>query len=178
MMLQLNNMEMLRLCRLSSWLEHLNSECTVERFDGIDLDAVIVSRMRLWYLAMLDAGDHALVGPPADVRGLIAVDDGGRVMADASVRRIASLRLESWERGAEVDDGAAVAGRIALQDNPYSAAGRVSPLAWRDRGGTVRGAPRTAGDLVTEAYAWLDPGEDTYILDERALETIPTELTL
>lgn len=176
MMLRLTKLEMLRLWRQSAGLEHINSECTVERFDGIDLDATIISRMRLWYLAMLDEGAVATVGPPHDAAELMAMA-GGKVMADASVRRIASLRLSSWERAAEVADGDTVAGRIALQDNPYSAAGPASPLAWRDRSGIVRVAPYSSDDLVTEAYAWLDPGEDTYIIDERALETIPTQLT-
>lgn len=167
---------MLRLWRQSAGLEHLNSECSVERFDGIDLDAIIAARMRLWYLALLDEGSPNLIGKPVDATALLSITDG-RVMADTSVRRISSLRLSSWERPAEVVDGAAIAGRLGLQDNPYSAAGAVSPIAWRDSGGTVRVAPCGSDDYITEAYAWLDPGDDQYILDERALATIPKELT-
>lgn len=177
MMLTLSKAEMLRIWRQSAGLEHLNSECTLTRFDGIDIDAIIGRRMRQWYLALLDEGRPELAGRPSEAAALLSVEDG-RVTADAAVRRIVSLRLSSWERPAEVADVEGLAGRIRLQANPYSAAGCASPLAWRDSGGCVRVAPCDGSDIVVEAQAYVDPGEDLYMLDERALSTIPTELII
>lgn len=95
MILKLSKAEMLRIWRQAAGLEHVNSECTVTRFDGIDIDVVIERRMRQWYLALLDEGKPDIVGHPGEVAKLISVK-GGRVTADMSVRRIVSLRLSSW----------------------------------------------------------------------------------
>lgn len=177
MMLTLSKTEMLRIWRQTAGLEHLNSDCTITRFDGIDIDAIIGRRMRQWYLALLDEGKPDITGHPADAATLLSVESS-RITADASVRRIVSLRLSSWDRAAEVADGADVAGRVGLQANPYSAAGCASPLAWRDSGGQVWVTPCDCNDRVSEAQAYIDPGEELYILDERALSTIPTELII
>lgn len=47
MMLRLTSEQMLRTWREIAGLEPLNTDCSIERFDGIDLDSVIRLRMRL-----------------------------------------------------------------------------------------------------------------------------------
>lgn len=174
MMLRLTSDEMLRIWRECAGLEPLNADCTIERFDGIDLDSMIRRRMRLWYLALLDEGRPEMTGAPADATGLLTLGDGGLITAAPEVRRVVSLQLSSWARGVTVRDADDVAGRLHLEANPYSAAGPLQPAAWRDSGGIIRVAPYSASDSIAAAAAYADTGEDLYVLDERAISTIPT----
>ncbi len=175
MMLRLTSEQMLRTWREIAGLEPLNTDCSIERFDGIDLDSVIRLRMRLWYLAMLDEGRPEYAGPACEASDKLTLSDG-IISADPSVRRITSVRLSTWTRDAVLHRYDEVCGLVALLDNPYSAAGPRSPLAWIDSNNTLRVSPCPAGATISSAKAYIDPGEDLYLFDERALSTIPTNI--
>lgn len=178
MTVTLTRSQMLEAWRRRAGLEPLNRDCTIERFDGIDADAVIAERMRQWYLDLLDNGDLKLIGSATEASSLVkarlTTGNGSAVIeTDPSVRRLLTIRLSGWERSAAVVDRSDAAGLIGLQDNRYSRAGTASPLAYRDEAGLVIATPAT-GVTVISAMAIIDPGADTYILDERALDSIPS----
>lgn len=176
MIKRLTSDEMLQIWRERAGLEPINTDCSIERFDGIDLNAMIRQRMRQWYLAMLDEGRPEYLGTPSEAAELFTVTPDGRITADGTVRRTMTLQLSSWKRPAAVKDIADIAGLVPLEANLYSAAGEMSPLAWRESSGIIRVTPCTTSDAITSALAYTDPGEDLYILDERGLSTIPTDL--
>ena len=62
MIVNYSRSEMLQIWRRCAGLEPSASSCTVERFDGIDVDTRLEGLMRLWYLALLDEGDINLAG--------------------------------------------------------------------------------------------------------------------
>lgn len=46
MIITMSHAQMLEAWRLRAGLEPLNSDCSIERFDGIDADRIIAERMR------------------------------------------------------------------------------------------------------------------------------------
>lgn len=175
MMLTLTSQQMLQTWRLCAGLESLASDCSVERFDGVDIDSRLTALMRQWYLSLLDEGDPRLIGLPSDAVSLVSVKPDGYVAAvtcHESVRRLCSIRLSDWKREAMVVDRETLARLLPLQSNPFARAGVCDPVAWRDTDGTVRAIPAKTSSLVVEAKAIIDPGENTYRLDSRALSTV------
>lgn len=183
MIVSLTHQQMLQTWRRCAGLEPLVSACTVERFDGIDIDSRLTDMMRQWYLRLLDSGDPAMLGDAADADGLVSVAVGpcdcfARLICDASVRRLQSVRLSGWERAAAVVDGRDISRTLALQSNPYSRAGNADPIAWRDSSGAIFAVPAAPGSAIVEAKAYIDTGAETYRLDERALATIPEPVSI
>lgn len=177
MIVTLTSRQMLQTWRSCAGLEPLSADCTIERFDGIDIDARLTELMRQWYLALLDEGDPSLVGQPTAASALVSLsyadgDYSARVVCQPAVRRLCSIRLSGWQREAQISDRSHVTAELALQSNPYSRAGECEPLAWRETDGTVRAVPASAASRVAAASAIVDPGEDSYRLDSRALSTI------
>lgn len=129
----------------------------------------------------MDEGDLRLIGPATEARDLVKVSlaAGSRsasVSADQSVRRLISIRLSGWERAATVVSRCEAARFLKLEENRYSRAGTASPSAIIDEAGKVTVTPAT-GITVVSALAIVDPGPDNYVLDERALDTIPSIFT-
>ena len=175
MILTLTSQQMLQTWRLCAGLESLASDCSVERFDGVDLDSRLKELMRQWYLSMLDEGDPAMVGTPTDARPLVSSTNDGytaSISCQSSVRRLTRIRLSEWQREAAVVDREAVADLLPLQSNPFARAGVCDPIAWREPDGSVKAIPSSAASRIVSASAIIDPGDDTYRLDERALSTI------
>lgn len=175
MMLTFTSLQMLQTWRRCAGLESLASDCSVERFDGVDLDSRLKELMRRWYLSLLDEGDPLLIGQPTDAKRLVTLAPdgyGATVSCDASVRRLCSIRLSGWLREATVVDRESVAKLLPLQSNPFARAGACDPIAWREHDGTIRIIPAKASSTVVAATAVIDPGEDTYRLDDRALSTV------
>lgn len=182
MIISLSSSQMLQAWRKAAGLEPSIDSCSIEAFDGIDVNDRISTLMRQWYLALLDTADPALIPPPADAAGALSLhyQGGGRaiITPDQSVRRLLSVKLSEWSRPADIVDGSSIALAIAMLDNPFSAAGPASPIAWRDSSGRIFAAPATGSSSIVSSSAVIDPGPDSYILDERALETIPSPLPL
>ncbi len=178
MTLTLTTQQLLRAWRVYSGLEPVNNGCSIERFDSIDIDSVLAARLRQWYLALLDCGDSRFLGPPSDVSDNVHLD-GSSLTLDDTVRRLTVVRLSNWLRDAEVVRPVDVAPVIALCDNPYSAPGPASPLAWQRScreivlAPVIRGAD---GPAVIKALGYLDPGEDKFILDQSAISQIPFDI--
>lgn len=178
MIVNYSRSEMLQIWRRCAGLEPSASSCTVERFDGIDVDTRLEGLMRLWYLALLDEGDINLAGAPADATELVTPlppGDDSRIatlICAPAVRRLCTIRLSGWKRPATVTDRRNDLYGTALQDNRYSRAGAVTPITWFDGDGTVYATPAGPETTVVSATAYIDNGTDSYRLDERALATI------
>ena len=183
MIVNLSHQQMLQTWRQCAGLEPLVSACTVERFDGVDVDSRLSAMMRQWYLGLLDSGDPSLLGPAADASDLVTIDSDRcgcfvRLICDASVRRLQSVRLSGWQRSATVVDQSEISRRLALQSNPYSRAGNADPIAWRDSSGCLFAAPVAPDAAVVHATAYIDSGPESYRLDERALAAIPESISI
>lgn len=183
MTINVSHQQMLQTWRRCAGLEPMVSGCSIERFDGVDVDSRLGDMMRQWYLELLDKGDPAMAGEACDVSELISVTAAGngyeaRLVCDESVRRLMSVRLTGWEREATVADSREIGRKLALQSNPYCRAGNADPIAWRDEGGHIHAIPAEEGAAIAEAEGYVDTGPDTYRIDERALSTIPMEISI
>lgn len=169
--------QMLQIWHSCAGLEPLSADCTIERFDGVDVDSRLSELMRQWYLALLDEGDPRLIGQPCDASSLVSLkaaagDWSATVVCEPSVRRLCAIRLSEWHREVPVVERSEIAHLLPFQANPFSRAGVCDPIAWRNPDGSVHAIPSTASSRVTAASAVVDPGEDSFRLDTRALSTI------
>lgn len=183
MILDLSKSQMLQHWRTCAGLEPSDSDCSVVRFDGIDIDRMLSDAVRRWYLALLDDGDVTLLGPPSDISSTSLVslvpDPSGysaTLLAAPEVRRICSVRLSAWRTSAAVVGSDDVSTLLPRQANPFSRAGLCSPLAWRDNCSVVHLIPWQPGDSLAEVMAFVDSGPETYRVDERALATVSSHL--
>lgn len=161
----LTRSEMLALWRNYRTGEPLRLDCTVERTDGTDYDALLTAEMRAWYLELLDSADEALLAP-VELAAQAAVGSAPSgvvtVTAPADVRRIVRLQFAGW--GAPVEPVAAPAAVARAAANPYCrrpVAARLSPR--QVAVGGARGA-------LTSLVCAVDPGPESYILDDKALD--------
>lgn len=183
MIVNLSHHQMLQTWRRCAGLEPLVSACAIERFDGVDIDSRLADMMRQWYLGLLDGGDPAMLGDAVDADRLVSVaaarcDYSARLICDPSVRRLQSVRLSGWERSVNILDWRDISRKLALQSNPYSRAGNVDPIAWRDISGCLFVIPANSDSTVVEAKAYVDTGPESYRLDERALAAIPDSISI
>lgn len=111
----------------------LHADCSVERFDGIDLDAALRSRLRSAWYELLDTADPALL-PTADytnsVTTLYESDCSVTIALPPGCRRLTSIRLRAWRRPAEIICNSDGAYPNSL-GNPYAQPGYEHPIALR-----------------------------------------------
>lgn len=170
---------------LAHWRRHRGlvperSGCSIEVFDNIDLTARLHLEMRQWYLNLLDHGDlrHLMLH---DVCGRLTLSGGKdgvyRLALPVDVRRLISLIVEGAEATPvtvatlEKSD----ARRDILNRNIFSRSGRHRPTAVADEDG--RGVTLFCRDgrrplVILSAMAVTDPGEETYEMDESALNLL------
>ena len=131
LMLNLSESEMLALCKRVMNLEPARRDCVVERDDGIDLDAWILTRARAWYARLLQEGPLEWV-PVEDVKMQVTAtaDSHGVVKAvypDGCMRPV-EWQLDGWHRSvthfARPDDETDL-----LQRNPWTRGGVCRPVA-------------------------------------------------
>lgn len=156
-----SHQEMLKIWRRNIGLEPLRADCTIEAYEGIEINDIIGRRMRKWYLELLDTAPAHLL-PLEDVGAQSSV--AGRVVSlPANARRPLSVKLKGWPRAALI----AVEARPArISPNYGDISGRRWPTA-RRAGGVLEVSPE--GTAVESLVAVVDPGPDTYILDESLL---------
>ena len=113
--------------------ESLHSDCSVERFDGIDLDAVLRPRLEADYLKWLDSADHDLLRLE-DVRGRVSLTSrGGASVLELpdDCRRLVAVRLAGWSRRADIIDADSGDRRLRCIGNEFAQPGNEHPLAIR-----------------------------------------------
>lgn len=184
MKVTLSKEEMLRRRRLLGGLEPLRHDCTIEQSDGIDVDALLEAQLRAWYLNLLDTAPAELLAPDnisATVTAVAADGGGVKLTMPAMCRRVFDVQLKGWQRAVKVLPASECERVAALQQNPYTAATAMRPVAVLMPGATGGKAaavlafptPGGASPQVALATAVLDQGESIYSFDESALATMP-----
>lgn len=188
MKIVLSRADILEKCRRAAGYEPRLSQYSVERTDGIDLDATLEPHIRAWYLDLLDHGPELWVRPDSvaeTAKYTPLTDTGGMEIAlPAGTRRVFDVRFPLWSQPAQVlpPDKAALA--VQMQLNPFTAATPSRPVAVLIGGGNVAtplrmqvwpAAPESRPSVLNVA---LDSGSDTYSFDDAALGSLTTYLKL
>ncbi len=169
--------QMLALWRRALGFDTLRTDCSIEVFDGIDLDTVILERMRRWYLGLLDTADPSLL-PISEIATSLVPEAAGSIGVSMQLseihRRIVAVHAASWNYAVAPSEPDYAAMRLQFSSSPYARPSSGSPLAWV-RAGVLSLAPCKLGEALS-IRAVVDPGPDMYILDDSLLSTIPTTL--
>lgn len=177
MLTTLNTSSLLEYRRIAAGLKFLRSDCTVERTDGIDTDAMLSQGLRQRYLHLLDTAPAHLL-PVSDVAESVVISgaSGGRASASLpeECRRLLNIRLSAWTRPAipvrREDYDRLPCSRREL--NPFAAPGNAGPVAVLEADGSLTLMPAPEGATVARAMAVTDPGEGTYTLDDSLLDVL------
>lgn len=170
MKLVLTKEEMLKRRRIAGGFEPLRTDCTVEDTAGVDINAVLESELRAKYLHLLDHGPVEMLAADEVAASTAVTDyvDGGSLLeVPPECRRVLSVRLSGWLREAPVLPDGEYARVLALQRNRFTASGSASPVAVCCPDGRIAAWP--GAPHAQEVTAIVDPGPDTYILDDAAL---------
>ncbi len=165
---------------LSQWrmrraLEPLRSDCAVTRRDGIDLDSFLKIEIRDWYLNLLDTAPVHLL-TLTDIAPLVAIEQAGEgcsaITLPQQCRRIIELNINN--NPAPVEITAAGSPLALCQQNPFSRAGDIAPVAM------LHGSRLTIYSASVPSIARLlcvmEPEDGYYELDEAALSLITTDM--
>lgn len=102
MKMHLTQSQMLTLWRQHRLLEPIRNDATVTRDDGIDLDAVLLPEMELWYDNLLRNSPLELL-VTHEISGSVvpkACDDGSvSVLLPENVVRVVNVRMSGWRYG-------------------------------------------------------------------------------
>lgn len=168
---------------LDIWMHRLGlssalPECSVVRVEGIDLEPEIRRRMRLWYLQLLDTAPAHLLPVDESSRSSVTVTAEGlfhRVGLPANTRRVLSVKAQGWLKAVEPVSSQQAIDTLRRMPSPYARPGVNSPLAIMADGALYITPVKLPSLDVLRLI--LDPGPDTYVLDESLLSSIPTSLS-
>lgn len=170
--------EMLAIWRTRLGFDELRTDCTVERYDGLDVNAGILAAMRAWYLNLLSTAPAQLLpvrqfSPATSAAGSSLL----RLVPPPECRRVLEVSSPRWACPAEPQSRRDVAGLLAGLSSPYAEAAPGLPVAAVCGDGSLLAAPLDEDSAVTLTGV-ADPGPDTYILDPSLLSSIPTDYSL
>jgi hypothetical protein len=168
---------MLALWKQVMHLEPVVPGCSIERGDGIDLDAWLLTHIQQWYANLLATAPIEWVpveNVMADV--VLTADDQGVVtaMVPPQCVRPVEWRLAGWRhsvsRFISADDP-----RAAIQHNALTRGGACNP-AIVDAGDHLLlfSAMPGVAPVLERALCVVRPADGTYRLHRAALATIPT----
>lgn len=152
------------------WLEPIRADCRISRSDGVDLEAVAESEMRLWFLDQLAGAPPELLKVTDLTLTAKAKRTGDRVTVDlpADTVRVARVRLAGWMRDAEIvaDPHGKTARR---QENRFSRGGVEHPVAVVAGSRLELYSAESAVAVPGVECLWVikDPGPEIYEFDER-----------
>lgn len=192
MKITLTQAQMLALWRQAQGLQPTAAAVTVEQWDSIDIETQLAIRMRQWYLRLLDSADERLLSP-TDISAQLTLTRLSEGTYAATLpfgcRRLLRLQIEDAggrslviPQPIEYDIRHDTRYR-RRRANRYAAEAYIPPRArvcgprlvvMCDHGA----AGAEALPTILAADAIIDPGEDTYVLDEAALATIPGDVDL
>lgn len=170
--------EMLAIWRSRLGFDELHTDCSIESFDGYDVDSRIRQAMRAWYLRLLDTAQPRLL-PCEQVEASSTQVFGHRqllIRLPGRCRRPLRMHADRWCSAAAPD-----CSERTLLDLQRLA----SPFGWRDDSfpimcllpdGAVVAAPLDCDDTFS-IFAVVEPADGAYTLDESLLDTIPNRLT-
>lgn len=175
-LLHLSASEMLALWKKELRLEPVVRDCTVERDDGIDIDALLELHIRQWYAHLLNTAPVEWL-PVEDVKADVALTTDAHGMVSATVPpqcvRPVEWQLTAWQRPVTQflapDSHEA---QVAL--DPYTGAGPNRPAAidYGNRLLLLAIATSTQPALAT-ARCVVRPADGTFAFHQAALATIP-----
>lgn len=172
--------QMLAIWRTAAGLQFNHPDCSVESFNGIDIDAFLLPKITAWYLKILDSADPNLldVVTLSDVLTVKPLNDFNIALISrpARCRRIVEVNSSAWLKPATPTPLIDVDHCLVRMTNKFSAPGPAAPLAACSLGGIIA-APYSQGDTLSVS-AILDPADDTFTLDDSLLSTIPSFNTL
>lgn len=165
---------MLGIWRAALGYDELRTDCTVEVYEGREINDVLSRAMRSWYLRLLDTASPGLL--PTRASAARSTEAAGTALVRAvlppDMRRPLMVDAPRWSRPAAVEDNL---GRLHDVDAPYGCPDAASPLAVLASDGSLLLAPLEDGDAFTVTGVY-DPGPEQYILDESFLSTIPATI--
>lgn len=177
MELILNEEQMLQEWMLRRYNEPvLRVDGSVDIVYGVDVGAVEKSRMRRWYLDLLDHGALPLLSP-VDIAGEVAVKSAAdgvlEIDLPAGVRRVVDVRLSCWRRPARIVPLEDVA-TVRRQCNPFSRGGSAMPVAvvGQRRLSLFSVPERETNVKLLSLTVVRDDGPDVYRFDDSALATV------
>ena len=175
-LMTMSEKEMVAMWRQMMNLDVPRSDCQVERADGIDLDALLLTNVRLWYEhQLLTASPDVL--PVEDVSGetVAAADDDGVVTLTLPRRciRLREVQMQGWKRSAtrllEPDSAEA-----QMQSSPWLRGGCEQPVVVRHADRVVLyGITPGAEPVVQRALAVVRPAAGQIVIGRDALSTMP-----
>ena len=175
-LMTMSEKEMVAMWRQMMNLDVPRSDCQMERADGIDLDALLLANVRLWYEhQLLTASPDVL--PVEDVRGetVAAADDDGVVTLTLPRRciRLLEVQMQGWKRSAtrllEPDSAEA-----QMQSSPWLRGGCEQPVVVRHADRVVLyGITPGAEPVVQRALAVVRPAAGQIVIGRDALSTMP-----
>ncbi len=192
MKITLTQAQMLSLWRRAQGLEPTAAAVSLEQWDSIDTEAQLALRMRQWYLHLLDTGDETLVAT-TDISAQITLRRVGEGIYAATLpsacRRLLRLNItDDCGTSMVIPDAGAVPETAVTRyrrrrANPWGASAFVPARACvRGQSLIISCGTGAGGDemlpVISEAQAVIDPGDETYVLDEAALATIPGNVDL
>lgn len=137
----------------------VRNDCSVERFDGIDLDAVLAPRLQEDYLRWLDGADPDMLRlEDVRTRAVLTSQEGVTVLTlPDDCRSLVAVRLQGWRRRADIIDADSGDVRLSRIGNEFAQPEAEHPLAVR-RGRQYELWPGvspliTAGVVLAEAIA-------------------------
>lgn len=165
---------MLEIWRAALGYDESRTDCTVEVYDGREINEVLSRAMRAWYLGLLDTASPALL--PTRATTARSTEAAGtaiiRAALPADMRRPLMVDAPRWSRPAAVETGL---DRLRDVDAPYGCPDAASPMAALAPDGSLLLAPLDDGDAFTVTGVY-DPGPAQYTLDESFLSTIPATI--
>lgn len=174
--LHLTESEMLNIWKNLINLQPHLCECAIEREDGVDVDAQLLTRIRQWYAALLMSAPENLV-PVEDVKEQIAlsVADNGVVTAILPPHcvRPVEWKLGAWHKSVTLFLQPGVPEEAYLH-NEWTLPGVCNPAAV-DFGNRILLFTQPAGEsaVMEMARCVVRPADGTYVFHSSALHTLP-----
>lgn len=170
----LNDSELVSKWRLYHYREpDLRLSASVQREDGIDMDAILLLEAQQWYDQFLSNGPEDLlpVREAHDTELLLEGEqrDSWKVVLTTVVRRVVRVKLDVWLRSAEpLTDLDSAEARMQL--SPMTCGGMHHPVAtFSDGVLRLYSAPAEAEPELKELVVVEEPQPGEYKMDQRAL---------
>lgn len=149
-------------------------DCTVERDDGLDINAYIEQRINVCYRKLLREAPFALLpikNFAGDVKMQVMPDLSGFIALPNDCLRVSEIRVSGWKRMVKSSEFA-VGERAALQSNEWIRGGCVNPVVVEGhRSLTVYSVPdKSAVVELLFGVSCQEPG--VYAFDEAAWEVL------
>lgn len=170
--------EMLNYWKTKLRLNPVRKGCIIEREDGIDLDEVIIQRMREWYANILATApwDKLPIKDLTDsLNYTISPNLVVRVELPQHVIEPIEWKMESWKR-ASTTFYQPDCYMSSLQYNFYSRGRSAKPIMIRLTQHVIIYTAAHSSDTIIRALCTVRPTDGTYQLAESLLATVPHSL--